>query len=155
MDAAKEEERVGVRCSRRELQFLDSFVVSGEFRTRSELIRDAIREFLSRRVRDASPATETAAPKTHTAPAAEARAPGSFRQEEMELLTSYADLVMNGASVGDAIAAIVRQGISLEKVRAVVAEQRGLVRDSAERRTRVEGAERTSQELEHRGYLGA
>lgn len=154
MEAVKEEERVGVRCSRRELQFLDSFVVSGEFRTRSELIREALRDFLARRAREAPAESATARPRTHEAPAASASAPGSFRPEELELLTDYADLVMNGASVGDALAAIVRQGIPMEKVRQVVAEQRGLVRDSAERRTKVENAGRSSQELERQGYLG-
>jgi Arc/MetJ-type ribon-helix-helix transcriptional regulator len=155
MDAAKEEERVGVRCARRELQFLDSFVVSGEFRTRSELIRAALKDFLARRARADSEAPTSTAPRTHEAPVAAAAGLVSFRPEEMELLQSYADLVLNGASIGDALAAIVRQGLSMEKVRTVVAEQRGLVRDSAERRTKVEGAGQTSQELERRGYLGA
>ena len=155
MDAAKEEERVGVRCPRRELQFLDSFVVSGEFRTRSELIRAALRDFLARRARAGSEATTSAVPKTHEAPVAAAGAPGSFRPEELDVLQGYADLVMNGASMGDALATIVRLGLSLEKVRTAVEEQRSLVRGSAERRNKVEGAERTSQELERRGYLGA
>ena len=155
MDAVKEEERVGVRCARRELQFLDSFVVSGEFRTRSELIREALKDFLARRSREVPEANAATQPRTHTAPAAYQGIAAAFRPEEMELLTDYADLVMNGASVGDALAAIVRQGISLEKVRQVVAEQRGLLKDSVERRARVEKAERSSQELERRGYLGA
>ncbi|MDE1821447.1 MAG: hypothetical protein KGJ23_00920 [Euryarchaeota archaeon] len=153
MEAAKEEERVGVRCSRRELQFLDSFVVSGEFRTRSELIREALKDFLARRAREVPEAPATTQPRTHTAPV-QGNAAGSFRPEELELLTEYAELVLNGASVGDALAAIVRQGIPMEKVRTVVAEQRALVRDSAERRTKVENAGRTSQELERQGYLG-
>lgn len=155
MDAVREEERVGVRCPRRELQLLDSFVVSGEFRTRSELIREALKDFLTRRARAGSEVPTPTAPRTHAAPVPAVGAPVSFRPEELELLQLYADLVMNGASLGDALANIVRLGLSLERVRAVVAEQRGLVRDSAERRDKVEGAERTSQELERQGYLGA
>ncbi len=154
MEAAKEEERVGVRCSRRELQFLDSFVVSGEFRTRSELIREALKDFLARRSREVPEANATTQPRTHTAPAATQGIAASFRPEEAELLQEYAELVMNGASVADALAAIVRQGIPMEKVRQVVAEQRGLVRDSAERRSKVENAELASQTLERQGYLG-
>ena len=38
-----DDERIALRCSRRELQLLDSFVASGEFRSRSELMRKALR----------------------------------------------------------------------------------------------------------------
>ena len=58
--AAPEDERIALRCNRRELQLLDSFVANGEFRSRSELMRKALLDFL--RLRAMTAVTTPVAP---------------------------------------------------------------------------------------------
>ena len=153
MGAANEEERIAVRCTRRELQHLDSFVVSGEFATRSELIRAALRDFLARRAR----AEPVLAPAPSTQPQAVAAAEGSFvplRRDELETFEAYGRLVANGTQLEDMLSQLVRRGALELKVEELVAKHRSQVRGAAERRTQEEELQQTSAKLERRGILG-
>jgi Arc/MetJ-type ribon-helix-helix transcriptional regulator len=153
MGAANEEERIAVRCTRRELQHLDSFVVSGEFATRSELIRAALRDFLARRARSEPALASKPSPEPTAVPTPE----GSFvplRRDEMETIAAYGRLVANGAALEDMLSQLVRRGALELKVEELVAKHRSQVHSAAERRTHEEELQRTSQKLERRGILG-
>ncbi len=151
MLTAKEEERIAVRCSRRELQFLDSFVVSGEFSTRSELIRAALQDFLSRRAREA-PADPAPVPAPASANPAPPASEIPLRPEEREIVEAYAELVQNGAPVSATLAELVRRGMRDGRIVEQVEATRNLVRSSAERREKAQQAARSAQELERQGY---
>jgi len=143
-----EEERIAVRCTRRELQQLDSFVLSGEFSSRSELIRAALRDFLSRRARAAlvSPGTLPAE--------AFVRVPVRLRAEERDLYEAYCELVANGAPLEDILAQWVRRGALEARAQALVEEIRGRVRAETERRHQLQELERSGEDLQKRGLLG-
>ena len=79
-----EDERIALRCNRRELQLVDSFVVNGEFRNRSELMRHALRAFL--RDRSASAVT---APAPAASESGVLEVPVRLRREEIETYRAY------------------------------------------------------------------
>jgi hypothetical protein len=151
MEPAREEERIALRCSRRELQFLDSFVVSGEFSTRSELIRAALREFLSHRAR-AAPEAPPAPPPPGPAPLPDLVVP--LRPEEREVVEAYAELVQDHAPVSSTLAELVRRGLRDGKVVEQLEATRSLVRASAERRSQAQQAAKSPEELQRQGFLG-
>jgi Arc/MetJ-type ribon-helix-helix transcriptional regulator len=134
------EVKLAFRTSRRELKAMDAFVLAGDFRNRSELVRVAIERYLSE--------------KLHEAP----REPGSvegprvrLRSEELDTVEKFAKLVA-GNDLEEALAMLVRYG--LKKV-----EADEMVKD-AERRTheapvraREEDLDRTRLDLAERGVL--
>jgi Arc/MetJ-type ribon-helix-helix transcriptional regulator len=144
-----EDERIALRCHRRELRLLDSFVASGEFRSRSELMRCALREFLRARA-------------LADFPTARAEVPGSadeavsvrLRRDEAETLRAYAELVANGSSLGDVVAQLVRRGALEAKVEDLVASARRSRRRSGEERARLDSLLESGEELERRGVVG-
>lgn len=150
MAPTTEDERIAVRCTRRELQHLDSFVVSGEFGSRSELIRAALRDYLARRVRGEPAPVPTAQPPALSPPEALAH----LSPEELETYAAYGQMVANGASLGDILAQLARRGALELKVDAMVTEARTRKRNAVERRTQVEELKQTSEELQRRGILG-
>jgi Arc/MetJ-type ribon-helix-helix transcriptional regulator len=140
-----EDERIALRCNRKELQLLDSFVASGEFGSRSELMREALREFL--RARAASGAM--LAGEGETVPVSL-----RLRRDELESYATYARLVADGASVPSVLASLVRRGALEAKVAELVANARHSVERSAERRQQIEGLTRSGEELARRGVVG-
>lgn len=145
-----EEERIAVRCTRRELALLDSFVQSGEFATRSELIRAALRDFLVRRAREAPASASPPAPASQEWTTSSVR----LRPDEAELYQAYGDLVANGAPLGDLLAQLVRRGALELKVEELVASHRSQVRTAAERRAQYQGLKRSAEDLQRQGVLG-
>ncbi|MFZ1022697.1 MAG: ribbon-helix-helix domain-containing protein, partial [Thermoplasmata archaeon] len=99
---SREDERIALRCNRKELQLLDSFVSNGEFASRSELMREALRSFL--RVRALS-----AIPPARLDPTGIVEVPVRLRSDEIETLSAYARLVGNDRPLGDLLAEFVRR----------------------------------------------
>jgi Arc/MetJ-type ribon-helix-helix transcriptional regulator len=94
------EEKLAVRCSPQELKAMDSYVLAGDFRNRSALVRSAIEQFLEARLREMS-----GQPRPVEGPMAR------LAPEEVELLTRFAQRV-HGGSLEDAIAMCVRYGLA-------------------------------------------
>jgi len=139
-----EDARIALRCNRKELQLVDSFVVNGEFSTRSELMRAALHAFLRSRAMSTAPT-----------PAVDAEGlievPVRLRPEEYAALETYAHHVANGRSVRDILAEIVRRGEMEMKVHELVS---GLARRCARRwrpGPRSERSERARKTLRERG----
>ena len=142
-----EDERIALRCNRRELQLVDSFVASGEFRTRSELMRAALRDFLRARA------------LSGVAPAARAttgliEVPVRLRRDELETLVAHAKLVGNDRPVGDLLAELVRRGEMEAKIAELVHRHRLSVQQWEETRAAVAELERSGRRLEGRGVVG-
>ncbi len=141
-----EDERIALRCNRKELQLVDSFVSSGEFPTRSELMRAALREFLRARALSAvAPAAD---------PAGLIEVPVRLRRDELETLVAHAKLVGNDRPVGDLLAELVRRGEMEAKIAELVQRHRLSVQQWEETRQAVAALERTGRRLEDRGVVG-
>jgi Arc/MetJ-type ribon-helix-helix transcriptional regulator len=143
-----EDERIALRCNRRELQLLDSFVASGEFTSRSELMREALREFLRVRSRTA---VENPRKKSDGAPEQVAVA---LRPEEVAAYRLYGELVANGQTLGDTLAQLVRRGDLEMKVSELVRRARETLREAAEVRRQAAELGRSADELERKGVYG-
>jgi Arc/MetJ-type ribon-helix-helix transcriptional regulator len=143
-----EDERIALRCHRRELQLVDSFVASGEFRSRSQLMRAALREFLRAR---ALTAVESA-PQRSVRDLIEV--PVRLRPDEVETLRAYGQLNGNGRDLADVLAELLRRGEFEAKVVELVERSRTAVRNADANRDRLRELRATSEELERKGVLG-
>lgn len=147
--AAPEDERIALRCSLKELQLVDSFVSSGEFRNRSELVRQAVRAFL--RSRAASGVPGVSAPP---APRDLVEVAVRLRSDEVETIRIYGDLAANGQELEDLLAQLVRRGELELKVTETVARARASVRGSEAARERLHALGQTGDRLERKGVVG-
>jgi Arc/MetJ-type ribon-helix-helix transcriptional regulator len=143
-----EDERIALRCNRRELQLLDTFVSSGEFESRSELMRAALRDFL--RTRTASAVRTPPTPS----PTGLVEAPVRLRQDEVENLREYGALVSNDQPLSDVLAQLVRRGALELQVSELVARARTAVRAAAEERAQIKALETSGRDLERQGVVG-
>jgi Arc/MetJ-type ribon-helix-helix transcriptional regulator len=143
-----EDERIALRCNRKELQLLDTFVASGEFESRSELMRQALREFLRTRTESAVLTPPTATPTGLL------DAPVHLRPDEVETFREYGALVSNDQPLNDVLAQLVRRGALELKVLELVAGARGAVRKAAEERAQVKALETSGRDLERQGVVG-
>jgi Arc/MetJ-type ribon-helix-helix transcriptional regulator len=135
------EVRLAVRCSQRELRAIDAFVLTGDFKNRSELVRKAIEQYLSARLREVP---------QDPGPAEGPRV--RLRAEELYAVSRYAKLVSSGDLEG-ALAMLVRYGFEKLEVEEMVAK--------AERRTqnapvstREEDLDLVKAEMANGGVLG-
>ena len=140
-----EDERIALRCNRKELQLLDSFVSTGEFRSRSELMRAALREFL--RGRAAVGAMISGEGDT-------VEVPVPVRRDEVATFSAYGELVANGSPLPSVLVELARRGALELKVAELVAAARSSVRSSAESREQIAGLRRAGAELERKGVIG-
>jgi Arc/MetJ-type ribon-helix-helix transcriptional regulator len=140
-----EDERIALRCNRKELQLLDSFVANGEFSSRSELMRAALREFL----RGKALAGAMIPGDSDTV-----EVPVRIRRDELATFASYGELVANGATVPAVAAELLRRGALELKVAELVASARGSVRRSTEERQQLTGLQETGAALTRRGIVG-
>jgi len=142
-----EDARIALRCNRKELQLVDSFVANGEFATRSELMRAALHAFLRARAMSTAPT-----------PAVDAEGfievPVRLRPEEYASLETYAHHVANRSSVKDVLAEIVRRGELELKVHELVQRARATVREAVETRTQVGALGESGKDLERKGVVG-
>ena len=142
-----EDARIALRCNRKELQLVDSFVANGEFGTRSELMRAALHAFLRSRAMSTAPT-----------PAVDAEGfievPVRLRPEEYATLETYAHHVANRGSVKDILAEIVRHGEMDMKVNELVQRARATVREAVETRTQVGALQESGKDLERKGVVG-
>lgn len=144
-----EDERIGVRCNRRELQLIDSFVIHGDFRNRSDLVRSALRAFLKSKASASVPPLPTP-----NDPHGLVEVVVRLRRDEVEALEAYGQLASNGQPLSDLLAQLVRRGELELKVTETVARSRSAVREAGETRRRLEELGRSGGDLERRGVVG-
>ena len=142
-----EEARIALRCNRKELRLVDSFVTNGEFSTRSELIRAALHAFLRSRAMSTAPTPPVDAEGL-------VEVPVRLRPEEYAALETYAQHVANRSSVKDILAEIVRRGEMEMKVHELVQRARATVREAVETRTQVGALGESAKDLERKGVVG-
>lgn len=142
-----EDERIALRCNRKELQLLDSFVVTGEFKSRSELMREALREFLRAR-------SLVAVAPVPSDPTGVREVPVRLRNDEVEGYTAYGELVANGQPLPDVLAMLVRRGGLELKVPELVQQARTQKRQAEETHTRIAGLRESAETLARKGVLG-
>jgi Arc/MetJ-type ribon-helix-helix transcriptional regulator len=143
-----EDERIALRCNQKELRMVDTFVASGEFRNRSELMREALRSFLrSRSVADVVSLASLA-------PTDAVEVPVRLRPEEVERYTAYGALVGNQQPLGDTLAQLVRRGDLELKVTELVQHARESVRRATQVREHLGELRDASQQLARKGVVG-
>lgn len=142
-----EDARIALRCNRKELQLVDSFVASGEFPTRSELMRAALHAFLRSHAMSTAPTPPVDAEGF-------VEVPVRLRPEEYAALETYARHVANGRPVRDILAEIVRRGELEMKVHELVQRARATVREAVETRTQVGALTESGKDLERKGVVG-
>jgi Arc/MetJ-type ribon-helix-helix transcriptional regulator len=144
---ATEDARIALRCNRKELQLVDSFVTNGEYPTRSELMRAALHAFLRARTLSTAPT-----------PAVDAEGlvevPVRIRPEEYAAIVTYSQHIANGRPVQDVLAEIVRRGELELKVSELAQRARATVRDAVETRAQVGALQESGKDLERRGVVG-
>jgi Arc/MetJ-type ribon-helix-helix transcriptional regulator len=143
-----EDERIALRCNRKELQLLDSFVADGEYKSRSELMRAALHEFL--RTRAMSVVTTPAA----AVPPGLVEVPVRLRPEEVEVFRNYATTVANGQPLGDVLAQVLRHGEAELKISERARRSHLQVQEAAENRASLSSLKRSAEDLERKGVVG-
>jgi Arc/MetJ-type ribon-helix-helix transcriptional regulator len=142
-----EEARIALRCTLKELRLIDSFVASGEFGTRSELMRAALHAFLRSRTMSST-----------TTPPVDAdgfvEVPIRLKPEECAAADAYARQVGNRMELRDALALIFRHGEHALKVDELVKRAREQTRDAAENREQVDALSESGRDLARRGFVG-
>jgi Arc/MetJ-type ribon-helix-helix transcriptional regulator len=142
-----EDARIALRCNRKELQLVDSFVASGEYPTRSELMRAALHAFLRSRALSTAPS-----------PAVDAEGyievPVRLTPEEHAEFEAFARHVNNRHDVKDALAQLVRRGALEMKVTELAQKARAQQRDAAHARTQADALAEKARDLERQGLVG-
>ena len=142
-----EDARIALRCNRKELRLVDSFVSDGEFPSRSELMRAALHAFLASRAMSTAPT-----PPVDAEGLVEVRV--RLRPEEYADLEAYSRHVANGRPVRDLLAEFVRRAEMELKVHELVQRARTTVREAVESRTQVGALGESAKDLERRGVVG-
>jgi len=142
-----EDARIALRCNRKELQLVDSFVSAGEFPTRSELMRAALHAFLRSRALSTAPTPRVDADGFLEVPV-------RLNPEEYADIEAYAHHVENRHDVRDTLAMLIRRGALDFKLTELTQKARTQVRDAAETRSQVGALQETTKGLERKGYVG-
>lgn len=142
-----EDARIALRCNRKELRLVDSFVLSGEYDSRSELMRSALHAFLRSRALSAAPTPPVDAEGYIEVPV-------RLRPDEYAVFETYARHVANGQSVRDLLATLVRHGESEFKVREHAARARDSVREAVATRAQAGALQESAKDLERKGVVG-
>ena len=143
----REEARIALRCTLSELRLVDSFVSSGEFATRSELLRAALHAFLRSRAMSTTPTPPVDADGL-------VEVAIRLKPEECDAAEAYARHMANRMELRDALAFIFRYG----EIALGVSDhaQRGVERSrkAAETRDRLGTLSESGRDLQRKGVVG-
>lgn len=142
-----EEARIALRCNRKELELLDSFVADGEFESRSELVRGALHAFLRARALSAAPT-----PRVDSEGLMEV--PVRLRPDEVATWEAYAKTIANGRPVADLLAEAVRHYEHKHELVDLAKHGRERVRDAVDSRAKVHALGESGRDLERKGMVG-
>jgi len=143
----REEARIALRCTLGELRLVDSFVASGEYTTRSELLRAALHAFLRSRAMSSTPTPPVDADGL-------VEVAIRLTPEECAAAEAYARHMANRAELRDALALIFRYGEQVLNVRDHARRVREQNREAAEARARVGELSESGRDLERKGVVG-
>ena len=143
----REDARIALRCPRAELRLVDSFVASGEFATRSELLRAALHAFVRSRTMSSTPT-----PRVDADGLVEVAI--RLTPEECAAAEAYARHMGNRAELRDTLALIFRYGEEKLDVRHHAQRVREHNREAVETRTRVGELSESGRDLERKGVVG-
>ena len=143
----REEARIALRCTLSELRLVDSFVSSGEYATRSELLRAALHAFLRSRAMSSTPT-----PPVDSEGYVEV--PIRLTPEECAAAEEFARHMANRLDLRDALALIFRYGEKELEVRERARRAREQNREAAENRVRVGQLSESGRDLERKGVVG-
>jgi len=142
-----EDARIALRCNRRELGLVDSFVTNGEYSTRSELMRAALHAFLTSRAASSLPTPPVDAEGF-------VEIPVRLRPDEYAALETYCRHVANGRPVKDLLAEMIRRSEMEMKVTELVQRARTTVREAVAARTQAGALSESGKDLERKGVVG-
>jgi Arc/MetJ-type ribon-helix-helix transcriptional regulator len=142
-----EDARIALRCTLKELRLVDSFVGTGEFATRSELMRAALHAFLRSRAMSTAPTPPVDAEGYLEIPV-------RLRLEEFADIETYAKHVLNGVELRDVLAMIFRNGEAKMELREMAQRTRARVREAASARTHEGALSESGRDLERKGVVG-
>lgn len=142
-----EDARIALRCSRQELRLVDSFVTSGEYPTRSELMRAALHAFLKSRALTSAPSPPVDADGLIEVTI-------RLKPEEVSAAEAYARDMGNRAELRDTLALIFRYGEKALEVREHARRLREQNREAAEARAQVGALSESGRDLERKGFVG-
>ena len=143
----REEARIALRCTLSELRLVDSFVSSGEYTTRSELLRAALHAFLRSRALSGTPTPPVDAEGL-------VEVPIRLKPEECAAALEFARHMHNRAELKDALAFVYRYGEDALNVRKHAERVRELNREATERRTAVGDLSDSVSDLRRKGVVG-
>jgi Arc/MetJ-type ribon-helix-helix transcriptional regulator len=143
----REEARIALRCTLSELRLVDSFVSSGEYATRSELLRAALHAFLRSRAMSHTPTPPVDADGL-------VEVPIRLTPEECAAAEEFARHMANRAELRDTLAFIFRYGEEQLRVRDHARRVREQNREAAETRARVGELSESGRDLERKGVVG-
>ncbi len=143
----REEARIALRCTLSELRLVDSFVTSGEYTTRSELLRAALHAFLRSRAMSSTPTPSVDADGL-------VEVTIRLKPEEYAAAEAYAHDMGNRAEVRDVLALAFRYGEEKLELRRHALRARELNREAAEARSAAGELSGSVEELRRKGVVG-
>jgi hypothetical protein len=143
----REDARIALRCTLAELRLVDSFVASGEYPTRSELLRAALHAFLRSRAMSGTPTPPVDADGL-------VEVAIRLTPEECAAAEAYARHMGNRAELRDTLALIFRYGEEKLEVHKHAQRGRERNREAVEARARFGDLSESGRDLERRGVVG-
>lgn len=142
-----EEARIALRCNRKELDLVDSFVSNGEYESRSELVRAALHAFLRTRALSAVPT-----PPRDSEGFVEV--PVRLRPHEYEEWTAYAHFLQGDRPLRDVLGALLREVQVSRGVRDLVQYHRQSHRTAVGQQEGTAALRESGKDLQRRGVVG-
>lgn len=142
-----EEARIALRCNRKELDLVDSFVSSGEYESRSELVRAALHAFLRSRALSTVPT-----PPRDSEGFVEV--PVRLRPHEYEEWTAYAHFLQGDRPLRDVLGTLLREAQASHGVRDLVQYHRQSHRNAVGQAEGTAALRESGKDLQRRGVVG-
>jgi len=142
-----EEARIALRCNRKELELLDSFVSRGEYGSRSELVRAAMHAFLRTRALSTVPT-----PPRDSEGFVEV--PVRMYPHEYEEWTAYAHFLQGGRPLRDVLGTFLREAQAERGVRELVQYHRQSHRNAVGQQEGTAALRESGKDLQRKGVVG-
>ncbi|MGI0054982.1 MAG: ribbon-helix-helix domain-containing protein [Thermoplasmata archaeon] len=142
-----EDARIALRCNRKEIELIDSFVANGEFESRSELMRAAVHAFLRTRALSA----ESTPPRDSEG---FVEVPVRLRPHEFAEWSAYAHYVDSNHPLRDVLARFLREAAEERNLRGRIRYHRDGLHDAVSNQEQAAALRESGKDLERRGVVG-
>ncbi len=142
-----EDARIALRCNRKELELVDSFVSSGEYESRSELVRAALHAFLRSRALSTVPT-----PPRDSEGFVEV--PVRLKPHEYEEWTAYAHFLEDDRPLREILGRFLREAQVSRNVRDLVLYHRQSHRNAVGQQEGTAALRESGKDLQRRGVVG-